>query len=145
MFPKIDEFLSDMEEEADTLEERFNMNALLRTPVNLKYHSTYDDRPFNPWEYPDCPFPSDLPYDMYEDFWRANCKEPTVVERVEEQFITWGFDPVIVNSWLSDTTASWETLKQEQEIAEAQLAMSNVQEAADYAKGILDNAMADWV
>ena len=37
MFPKIDEFLSNMEEEADTLEERFNMKALLRTPVNLKY------------------------------------------------------------------------------------------------------------
>ena len=52
MFPHIDEFLADMEEEADTLEERFNMNALLRTPVNLKaYHSTYDDRPWNPWEH----------------------------------------------------------------------------------------------
>ena len=66
-------------------------------------------------------------------------------ENIGAAFVSWGFDPVIVNSWLSDTSASWEQLQHEQQIAEAQLAMGQVQEAASYAEGILDNMMADLV
>ena len=32
---------------------------------------------------------------------------------LEEAMYSWGFDPVIVNTWLGNTAASWEALKHE--------------------------------
>ena len=123
-----------MQEEAATLEETFNLDALNATPVSL-FKEQYE----------------------YTDYYGNTVYyTPSLGERIEtgveaagealvEGAISWGFDPVIVNNWLNDTGASWEQLKKEQQIAEAQLAMANVQEASDYAKGILDNMMADLV
>ena len=55
--------------------------------------------------------------------------------------MSWGFDPELVNEWLSDTATSWEELSREQQIAEARKAMGDIQVATDYLQSIADNMM----
>ena len=139
----MDGFLPAMEKDADTLEERFNLMALRPSPATLK-NSAHSLKRSSSGDDSDSSDSSDSSDDEDEGK-RIESAIETASENLGKAVISWGFDPVIVNSWLSDTASDWENLNNQQKIEEAQLAKSKVQEAADYAKSILDNMMADFV
>ena len=63
--------------------------------------------------------------------------------KLNDALVSYGYDPEVVNTWFETAGQNWEDLAREQDKANAALAQQQVREASDYAKGILDNAVAD--
>ena len=65
------------------------------------------------------------------------------MEKARDNLMSYGFDPKVVNTWLEDTSQSFEDLQKEQDMETAQKAQADIREAADYLKGIADKWIAD--
>ena len=65
------------------------------------------------------------------------------MEKARDNLMSYGFDPKVVNTWLEDTSQSFEDLQKDQDMETAQKAQADIREAADYLKGIADNWIAD--
>jgi len=67
-----------------------------------------------------------------------------ILDKLEQAAITYGYDPEVVQAWLSDKTASWTDIQRAQDADRVAQAQADVAEAADYIKAILDNAVDDF-
>lgn len=130
VFPRVNDFLAAIESQATTFQERFNLDGLRMTPVNLKRGDYYYD---------------DYYYDdyYYEEDSKFEQAMEAVGEKIGEAAISYGFDPELVESWFEEKGTAWEDLAEAQNQAKADMAKADIAEAAEYMKGIVDNAVAD--
>ena len=163
-YPQITEALASIEAKAKEMGQSFNLDALRATPDALYYDydmtetaaphvlstsSQYYERSADGT---DCQLVTEFNGKVVgrttgEDM--SYCAEPVKdalredLQKMEENLISYGFDPEVVNAWFEDKSRSFEELQQEQDMATAEMAQKNVREAADYLKGVADNWVAD--
>ena len=148
-YPEIQEFLAQMVAESNAQSEAFNLDQIRiptamramrkqvngqvvfkRVPLKLQVgDATYEG-----------------PSTIDDDFYPAEDVSSVVEEiagKVEEALVSYGYDEQVVNEWLETAGANWEALDAEQEQVRAQLAQQQTQQAADYVRNIVDNAVAD--
>ena len=86
------------------------------------------------------------PY-VLQAYYEEPVYEPSPAEQAAQQirdaFASWGWDSDVAGSWLEETGASWEELMRRQDQEQTEQFQSDLQEASDYLKPILDNMVAD--
>lgn len=65
------------------------------------------------------------------------------MEKIESAFVSYGYDPDVVQTWLQDQSASWQDIQQAQDEEAAAMAKADIAEAADYVNNILNNMVTD--
>lgn len=117
-FPGIESFLEAMDDSADNLEDRFNLESLDVTPRNLQ-------------AMPECYWDESnelVCHDM-EEMLEEESRGERIINRIHDKVISYGFDPEVVEAWFESTGESMSQLKQEHQIAEAQQIQASVAEA----------------
>ena len=89
---------------------------------------------------------------LQEDDWSDD--EPDMDDQIEDAmeeasrqirdaFVSYGWDSAAVESWMEETGATWEELMRRQDKEQNEQFQSDLKEASDYLKPILDNMVAD--
>ena len=82
-------------------------------------------------------------YPEYEEYLPEPTKLEVAMSEIEGKAIEFGYDPAVVKAWLESKSASWEELSKAQDQENVEKAQVDIQQAADYVKGIFDNFAID--